>query len=548
MRRPRLQMPARRGADDEHTTARQEAARRSGSLRFAAPIVRLACCRGDSLKDVECDGMQGLLRVMRPLRRAYVIGSLRRSTRPRRVEFRREMKGNCENMESLKEIRGDSPRGGNRVRFYPGTAPRSFAATKPVRVAFRSRHVGLPRQRESGVVSRWWPETSSRSSVQNTRGQRDTAEGLAGAVTHNEAPIKARVSQPQPRSGPPTPDALRMISGVVADCESTSHARSWRRPGSRPSTDVFIPSRGAHVLAWEERGVERKPYAQVDTKAEAPRTSMVWGGRRAASSRAVATGACVRASSDESVSEVCEARTIARGNTLVVAPPSASPQLPSNWVCLQAFIDARIRKTSHHQDATIAVWSTILKLTHRWQFTKSRPSSRANPRARVPVQTSVYAIPRGSKIETPRWRERRLCLRTVHRCSLSQGLTRRWIRGWYACASPLISWMLSKRPKHRNSWRSSLFEVRSDASTADTKQRGFEEEMREAGRRIWWKDEKARPKQQEGSAESPKLDRVKTESLDSYFHSAIGLSGSELSSPLLTAHAHYSYPCLLSPP
>ncbi|KAJ7323969.1 hypothetical protein DFH08DRAFT_817445 [Mycena albidolilacea] len=51
----------------------------------------------------------------------------------------------------------------------------------------------------------------------------------------------------------------------------------------------------------------------------------------------------------------------------------------------------------------------------------------------------------------------------------------------------------------------------SDAITADTKQRGFKEEMREAGRRIW-KDEKARPKQQEGSAESPKPNRVKTES------------------------------------
>ncbi|KAJ7830997.1 hypothetical protein B0H14DRAFT_2592983 [Mycena olivaceomarginata] len=381
MRRPRLRMQARCGADDEHTTARQEAARRSGSLRFAAPIVRLACCRGDSLKDVERDGMQGLSRVMRPLRRAYAIGSLRRSTRPRRVEFRREMKGNCENMESLKEIRGDSPRGGNRFR----------------------------------VLLRQQNPSASRSDPVTSGCQGKESPGLC-------------------------PDG-----GRRQDCESTSHARSWRRPGSRPSTDVFIPSRGAHVLAWEERGVERKPYAQVDTKAEAPRTSMVWGGRREALSRAVATGACMRASSDESVSEVCEARTIARGNALVVAPLSASPQLPSNWVCLQAFIDARVRKTSHHQDATIAVWSTILKLAHRWQFTKSRPSSRANPRARVPVQRReedgpprrnewVYAIPRGSKIETPRWREQRLRLRTAHRCSLSQGLTRRWIRGWYARA------------------------------------------------------------------------------------------------------------------
>jgi hypothetical protein len=94
----------------------------------------------------------------------------------------------------------------------------------------------------------------------------------------------------------------------------------------------------------------------------------------------------VRASSDESVSEVREARAITRGNVVVVTPLSASPQLPSNWVCLQAFIDARVRKTSHHRDATIVVWSTILKLVHRSQFTKSRPSSRANPRARVPVQ------------------------------------------------------------------------------------------------------------------------------------------------------------------
>ncbi|KAJ7360991.1 hypothetical protein DFH08DRAFT_800399 [Mycena albidolilacea] len=94
----------------------------------------------------------------------------------------------------------------------------------------------------------------------------------------------------------------------------------------------------------------------------------------------------MRASSDESVSEVHKARTIAHGNTLIVALPSASPQLPSNWVCLQAFIDAHVHKTSHHQDATIAVWSTILKLAHRWQFTKSRPLSRTNLCAHVPEQ------------------------------------------------------------------------------------------------------------------------------------------------------------------
>ncbi|KAJ7363840.1 hypothetical protein DFH08DRAFT_798304 [Mycena albidolilacea] len=144
---------------------------------------------------------------------------------------------------------------------------------------------------------------------------------------------------------------------------------------------VHLPmflSQVAVRTSWHGRsGVWRESSSQKEH---------VWHGRRMASSRAVATGACVRASSDKSVSEVCKARTIAHGNTLVVAPPSASPKLPSNWVCLQAFIDARVHKTSHHQDATIAVWSMILKLAHRWQFTKSRPSSRANLRARVPVQ------------------------------------------------------------------------------------------------------------------------------------------------------------------
>jgi hypothetical protein len=63
-----------------------------------------------------------------------------------------------------------------------------------------------------------------------------------------------------------------------------------------------------------------------------------------------------------------------------------SGESSTSAMCLQAFIDARVHKASHHRDATIAVWSTILKLIHRSQFTKSRPSSRTNPRARVPVQ------------------------------------------------------------------------------------------------------------------------------------------------------------------
>ncbi|KAJ7803434.1 hypothetical protein B0H14DRAFT_2613301 [Mycena olivaceomarginata] len=233
---------------------------------------------------------------------------------PYRLEFRREMKGNRENMESLKEIRGDSPRGGNRLRVLlrqqnpsalssdpvtsgcqgeesPGLCPDGGRRQVRGSASKTREHSGRRDGRECATQSGGGADelAQSRGWLEGVRRQVETVEGqrkkikelvkiciskkeikwtrLAGALAHDEAPVRPCASLRQPHPGDKkrfgglalSPDGSASVFLCVAGNLSSPRSHATNRVRASESRHVVLARKAKTAQACMFVGLEAYP-------------------------------------------------------------------------------------------------------------------------------------------------------------------------------------------------------------------------------------------------------------------------------------------------